>query len=534
VSKKRGRPSKLNSQVSAKIFDLAKEGKTDAEIAKIVGICPRTLYYWKGSHADFLHALKEAQGQADALVEASLYRRATGYYHPEDKIFLPRGSSKPTVVRVMKHYPPDTAAAIFWLKNRNPVRWQDRRVVETPPEKASDEGKVSFEKFCERAGYPAPFPKQVEMMLFVIADDIARLLLGSRGYGKTDYAVILGLAYELYLDPTATSLIVTKSDERNAAMLEEIAKAAEANGVRFEKKNSSCLRVAGLIGKDHSVSAVTVGSTSVRGRHPKRVIMDDPVTEEDISEATRKRVQRLYNELNKLTKNVVVIGQPVHKSDLYGTLRPLLKRMEVAHGSIPELDHDLEAMKLAGVSWESISASYHLKVVSEAGFPFEKVKYVDHFPMGDAVAFIDPSFEGGDFTALSCITGYFDGVAVQGHLWKKAWNHCLPEMVERMKACGVRRVCFEANSLGDQPVIMLREALKDTGIGVVGKKSTTYKHSRIMNAGAYAEAIHLSKTSDRAYIEQVVNYEYGVKHDDAPDSLATGLEWIGLIRGKKL
>jgi hypothetical protein len=527
-----GRPTKFSPGVAKKITKLAAQGKTNEEISEIIGINPRTFYLWQGKNLDFVRALKEAKGEADALVEASLFRRATGYYHKEQKLYFHKG--KPKVTEIIRHYPPDTGAGIFWLKNRQPQRWQDRRVIDAPPEKPADEGKVSFERFCERAGYPPPFPKQVEMMFFVIADDIARLLLGSRGYGKTDYAVILGIAYELYLDPTATNLIVTKSDERNAAMLEEIAKAAEANGVVFEKKNASCLRVKGLIGKDHSVSTVTVGSTSIRGRHPKRVLMDDPVTEEDVSEATRKRVQRLYNELNKLTPNVVVIGQPVHKSDLYGTLRPLLKTLEVPHGSIPELDHDLEAMKLAGVSMESISASYHLKVLSEQGFPFEKIKSIDHFPMGDSVAFIDPSFEGGDYTALSILTGYFDGVAVQGHLYKKAWNHCLGEMVDRMKATGVRRICFETNSLGDQPILMLRDALRDTGIGVVGKKSTGYKHSRIMNAGAYAEAIHLSKTSDRAYIDQVTNYEYGVKNDDGPDSLASGLEWIGLIRGKKL
>ncbi len=80
---------------------------------------------------------------------------------------------------------------------------------------------------------------------------------------------------------------------------------------------------------------------------------------------------------------------------------------------------------------------------------------------------------------------------------------------------------------------MLRQMLPP-GIGVVGKKSTNNKHSRIMNVGPFAEQIHLAKSSDRVYIEQVVMYEYGATHDDAPDSLASCLEWIGLIRGKKL
>lgn len=548
-SRSKGRPSKFTEEIRNEALRLANAGKTNEQISHIIGICPKTFDNWKGRYPDFLRALKEAKQNADELVKASLFRRATGYYHDEEKIFYNAKSNKVTRVNTVKHYPPDTGAAIFWLKNRQPKEWRESyQVTPTPPDPSTNR-KKTFEEFCETAGYPKPFEKQNEMRAFIIDEELARLLLGARGYGKTDYAVVLGLAYEIYEEwfegwVESTTLIVTKSEERNAAMLDEIAKACEANGVIFEKKNSTCLRVAGLVGKDHSVSTVTVGATSIRGRHPKRVIMDDPVTEEDVSEATRKRVQRVYNELNKLTQNVAVIGQPVHKADLYETLRPLVKRLEVPHGSIPELDVDLEAMALAGVSQESISASYHLKVVNENPTPFENVKLIETFPRKDSVAFIDPSFEGGDYTALSIATSHIhtkdlaqgealEGVAVKGRVWKKAWNHCLDEMVQELLACNVKRVCFETNCLGDQPVIMLRQALP-AHIGVIGKKSTGFKHSRIMNAGVMAHLIFLAKSSDRKYIEQITQYEYGAKNDDAPDSLASLLEWLGLIRGKKV
>src|SRR5690606_5292554 len=155
----------------------------------------------------------------------------------------------------------------------------------------------------------------------------ARMILGARGYGKTDYVVILGMAYSIYLDHQDSFLLVTKSTERNSAILAETAKALRANGVERERESAQTVRVSGLMGKDHSVSAITIGASSIRGRHPKKIIMDDPVTEDDVSEATRKRVQRVYNELSKLTDNILIIGQPVHKFDLYETLRPLLNRM---------------------------------------------------------------------------------------------------------------------------------------------------------------------------------------------------------------
>jgi len=463
-----------------------------------------------------------------------------GYTVPEEKQFIHKGKVKRYVV--LRHYPPNPASAALFMRIRRPELFRNSETPVEPAKVAQAGDKpVDFRTFCVNAGYPAPFPKQCEMREFGMTPGQPRLLLGARNYGKTDYVTVLGVAYELYLDwfacqksgkaPSDTTLIMTKSDERNAAMVEEIRKAAEANGVPFEKSNASCLRVRGLHGKDHSVSTVTVGTSSLRGRHPKRIIMDDPVTEDDVSEATRKRVQRKYNELSKLCMNILVIGQPVHKADLYQSLRPLLKKMEVPHGSIPELDADLEAMKLAGISPESISASYHLKVISETGFPLENIKLIEAYPMGDSIAFIDPSFEGGDYTALTILRGHFDGVAVQGHMWKRAWNHCLPEIKEKLYAFGVKRLGFETNSLGDMPLNILRAEIE--GIGVVGKKSSNAKHSRIMNAGAYSHLIHLSKQSDRAYIEQVINYEYGAKNDDAPDSLASCLEMVGLIRGAK-
>lgn len=392
--------------------------------------------------------------------------------------------------------------------------------------------KMSFEEFCINAGYPQPYPKQIEMMEFGINSEGARLILGARGYGKSDYVVILGIAYKLYLDPHGFRvLIITKSQERNAAMLREIANACEKAGVTFEVNNSKAIRTTGLLGKDHSVSTATIKSVSLRGRHPDLVIMDDPVTPDDVSEATRKFVKRIYNEVNKLTKNVLIIGQPVHKFDLYADLRPLLNKMEVAHGAIPELDADLEAQRLAGVDEASIQASYFLKIISEGKIPFDNIKYLDAFPVsGAAVAFIDPAFGGQDYTAVSILKAYGQGVAVVGFAWQKSWEYCLDDIAEAFEKYGVKRVAFETNKTGEQPLDILRAAFK---IGVVGVFSNSNKHSRIMAAGTFAHMLHLSKESNTDYKNQVIHYEDKAKHDDAPDSLASGLCWLGLIRGKE-
>lgn len=397
------------------------------------------------------------------------------------------------------------------------------------------EEKKSFKEFCVTAGYPEPFDKQVEMMQFGITDGFPRILLGSRGYGKTDYITILGVAYALYLNPALTFMIVTKSASRNTAILAEIQSACEKNGMVFEKSNSTTLRVDGIHGKEDSVSAKTVKSKSFRGHHPFMVLMDDPVTEDDTSEATRKHVKKIYNELNKLTKNILIIGQPAHKFDLYAELRPRLEKLEVPYGSIPELDPDLEAQRLAGVDEASISASYYLKILSEGTIPFENIKYIDVMPVGGtSVAFLDPS-DGGNNTALTIFKMIGQGMGIIGFQWRKGWNHCLDDMVPLLKKYGVSKICFETNKHGPQPLDVLRQVFTAAklDVGVVGRNSNNNKHSRIMAAGIMAHMIHLSKESHKSYIDNVTQYEYAAKDDDAPDSLATGLEWLGMIKGKQ-
>lgn len=398
------------------------------------------------------------------------------------------------------------------------------RDVSPPPKK-------TFTEFCVAAGYPPPYAKQIEMFDFASTPTDPRLILGARGYGKTDYVTILGDAYEIYMDETAehSILIITDSKTRNSAIIGEIAKAMTLNGVELEKENSSLVRVKGKVGKDHSVEAITIRS-SFRGRHPKKIRMDDPVTETSVSPAQRELIQRKYNEAFKLCSDITVIGQPVHAQDLYAKLRPLLKVLELPWGTIPELDHDLEAQKAAGVDEKSISASYHLKIISDGSQPFEKIKYLERYPVGDSVAWLDPSHKGRDTSALTIMRQHFQGVAVVGFAKQRAWNHWLDEIVPLLIKFGVKRLAFECNGLGDQPVIMLRQLLQGRGIGVVGIDSTMNKHAKIMSAGAYAHLIHLSKESDHAYTEQVRTYEYNSEPDDAPDSLASCLKWIGLIR----
>ncbi|MBL7545611.1 MAG: helix-turn-helix domain-containing protein [Bdellovibrionaceae bacterium] len=120
-----GRPSLFNDAIREKIIALAEQGKTNEQIAEIIGVHVRTIENWQGKHKDLMWALREAKLSADELVEASLFSRAVGYTHPEEKSFCYEG----VVVthNTQKHHPPDIQAAMFWLKNRQPDKWREKQ-----------------------------------------------------------------------------------------------------------------------------------------------------------------------------------------------------------------------------------------------------------------------------------------------------------------------------------------------------------------------------------------------------------------------
>jgi len=124
---KGGRPSKFNQEMLEQARKLALLGATDEQVADFFEVTKQTINNWKQSHPEFFASLKEGKDELDNQVVKSLFHRAMGYSHPEDKIFNAGG--EPMVVPTTKHYPPDTTAAIFWLKNRQPENWRDKTEV---------------------------------------------------------------------------------------------------------------------------------------------------------------------------------------------------------------------------------------------------------------------------------------------------------------------------------------------------------------------------------------------------------------------
>lgn len=142
-TKPMGRPTDFNQKIAHIICELAKEGKTEAEIAATVGIHVNTLYLWKTKHKEFMWALKDSKHTADELVEASLFRKACGYSHDAVKHVVINGSIEE--IDYVEHYPPSDVAAIFWLKNRKPDQWREKQPEKPPTDSINEPTEMIIE-----------------------------------------------------------------------------------------------------------------------------------------------------------------------------------------------------------------------------------------------------------------------------------------------------------------------------------------------------------------------------------------------------
>jgi len=123
-----GRPTKYKPEYAEQGKKLCLLGVKDTQIATFLEVDVATINRWKIAHPEFCESLQEGKEQADAKVAESLYHRALGCQHED--VHISNYQGKITTTPITKHYPPDTTAAIFWLKNRQTKNWSDRKSPE--------------------------------------------------------------------------------------------------------------------------------------------------------------------------------------------------------------------------------------------------------------------------------------------------------------------------------------------------------------------------------------------------------------------
>lgn len=161
----------------------ARDGLSDDQIARNIGITRSTLYAWKKTHSDFLNALKKGKQVVNVELENALFKKAIGaktttttyrVSKVDDNVLKarrlrfvdkymkehPEASRKEALLAATEHVdthekiiwsivenqlPPDVGALMFLMKNRMPEKYREQSYQELNHAQA-EQAKAQAEK----------------------------------------------------------------------------------------------------------------------------------------------------------------------------------------------------------------------------------------------------------------------------------------------------------------------------------------------------------------------------------------------------
>ena len=130
-----------------KIEGWARDGLTEEQISHNMGISYSTLKEWKNKYSAISATLKKGKEVIDRQVENALLQKALGITKMVKKpiklkeVLYDNGKRISETERVEYadeevYIPPDTTAQIFWLKNRKPDEWREKKDIDVTVEKS--------------------------------------------------------------------------------------------------------------------------------------------------------------------------------------------------------------------------------------------------------------------------------------------------------------------------------------------------------------------------------------------------------------
>ena len=143
-----GRPTLYKPEYDEQARDRCLLGGTNADLADLFEVGRRTIDHWIADIPSFAGAVRAGRVVADMAVVRRLYQRALGYDRTVERTVLHCGEERTLASTV--HYPPDTQACIFWLRNRQREIWGSRRMADKD-DVATEEMLAALDAAGERA-----------------------------------------------------------------------------------------------------------------------------------------------------------------------------------------------------------------------------------------------------------------------------------------------------------------------------------------------------------------------------------------------
>ena len=125
---KRGRTPSYTPDYCPIAYKFCLLGATNEDLADVFEVSRNTIGNWLARYPEFKKAAQDGRDVADADVAQALLQKATGFSHEDVKILLKDGEAEQ--IEYNRYFPPDTQAAIFWLRNRRRKQWRERIELE--------------------------------------------------------------------------------------------------------------------------------------------------------------------------------------------------------------------------------------------------------------------------------------------------------------------------------------------------------------------------------------------------------------------
>ena len=357
-------------------------------------------------------------------------------------------------------------------------------------------------------------------------------LLAHRGSYKTS-CLAFAMAAMLLVYPRRNIIFMRKTDEDVVEVIRQVKKLLQSDAmqrlvemiysvpVQVLKTDMFTVQLSCYQSVRGAAQLLGLGTGgSLTGKHADVVITDDIVNLQDrISPPERRRIRGIYQELRNIVNpdgHFLNTGTPWHPEDAI-SLMPNIRRCDCYHSGLLSEETILRLRKAMTPSL--FAANYELKHIAAEGALFGECPPLDGDAsmLRDGIAHVDAAYGGEDFTALTCGKAVGETLYLYGRLWRGHVDQALEEILGECDNLMCGPIHVETN--GDKGY--LARELRSRGAMVKPYAEGMNKHVKIAtHLRKWWQHIVFVRGTDRAYIDQILDYTADAAHDDAPDSAA--------------
>ena len=359
-----------------------------------------------------------------------------------------------------------------------------------------------------------------------------RTLQAHRASYKTT-CVSIALALIIILLPNKRTLFLRKTDADIKEIIKQVQKILKdphtqyfvqcIYGVNLKLTVESATEINTNLTTDIRGTSQLVGmgcGSSITGKHFDRIFTDDIVNVNDrVSKAERDRTKLVYQELQNIKNRdgrIFNTGTPWCKDDCF-TIMPEAEKFDCYSTGLIS-DEQLEVIKKS-MTRSLFAANYELRHIAAEDVIFQNPQTgADPSEVEQGDCHIDAAYGGEDFSAFTIVKKRGNIFYVYGRLWQKNIDDCLDE-IQRLRAqFNAGKIYCEDN--GDKGY--LAKELRNRGERAIIYHENMHKFIKITTyLKAEWENIKFVAGTDKAFIDQICDYNESAEHDDAPDSLAS-------------